>query len=96
MSVAGEFAHSAPFCAHGGAILNFGGGGLPVNASDVLATFEPELADARAKATSVASALSPMLEEAKTWFANADRDTRILTSLAAGLVLGKVVSRLGR
>jgi len=67
-----------------------------VNARDMVEVFEPELADARVRARQLTSTLNPMLEEAKRVFAKADVDTRVVTSLAAGLVLGKVVSRLGR
>ena len=67
-----------------------------MNARDVLDLFEPEFADARGKATQLTSGLSPLIGEAKRSYANADPDMRIVTGLLAGLVLGKVVSRLGR
>lgn len=65
-------------------------------ASDVLEIIEPELASAKAVAAQATSALGPMLEEGRKWFAEADRDTQIVAALAAGLLLGKAVSRLGR
>jgi len=67
-----------------------------VNARDVVEMFEPELADAKTKATQATAALGPMLEEAKGFYAKADTNTRVVLGLAAGLMLGKVVSRLGR
>jgi hypothetical protein len=71
-------------------------GGVAVTARDVVEMFEPELADAKTKATQAAAALGPMVEEAKSYYAKADRDTQVVLALAAGLLLGKVVSRLGR
>jgi hypothetical protein len=67
-----------------------------VNARDVVEMFEPELADARTMATQATAALGPVLEEAKSYYAKTDPDTRVVIGLVAGLVLGKVVSRLGR
>jgi hypothetical protein len=67
-----------------------------VNARDLLEVFEPELGDVRAKASQATSALSPMLEEAKRFYASQDPDTRVLLGLGVGLLLGKVVGRLGR
>lgn len=67
-----------------------------MNAHDVVELFEPELADAKTKAAQAATALGPMLEEAKSAYAKADPDTRVVLGLLAGLMLGKVVSRLAR
>ena len=67
-----------------------------MNASDVLEIIEPELAGAKAVASQATSALGPVLDEARHWFAQADRDTQIVIALAGGLVLGKAVSLLGR
>jgi hypothetical protein len=69
---------------------------VTLNARDVVEMFEPELASARTRATQLTSAISPMFGEAKRVFANADPETRVVAGLAAGLVLGRVVNRLGR
>ena len=67
-----------------------------MNARDVLELIEPELADAKAKAGQATSALSPVLEEAKSFYAKQEPNTQVLLGLAAGLLVGKVVGRLGR
>lgn len=67
-----------------------------LNARDVVEMFEPEITDAKAKSTQVAAALGPMLEQAKISYEKADPDTRVVLGLVAGVILGKVVSRLGR
>jgi hypothetical protein len=61
----------------------------------VLEMFEPEIASLRATAAQITSALGPRLNEAKSFFAQTDRDTQVVAGLAAGLVLGRAVRRLG-
>jgi hypothetical protein len=105
-SVAGIFVHPAFSCPRATAIRAPTSrlharraparGGVAVNVRDVVEMFEPELAEAKTAATQATAALGPMLEEARSYYAKTDRDTRIVLGLVAGLVLGKVVSRLGR
>jgi hypothetical protein len=54
---------------------------------------EPALGEARTKVTSLRTCL---LERAKLRHAHANPATRIVSGLAAGVALGKLVSSLGR
>ena len=104
--VPGVFAHLVSRCVRGTTAVQPscrahvpqapGRGGVAVNARDVLEMFEPELAEAKVKATQVGAALTPMLEEAKRIYGKQSRETQIVAGLAAGLILGKVLSRVGR
>lgn len=67
-----------------------------MTARDVVELFEPEIANARTLATQATAALGPAVEEARHQYKQVDRDTQIVIALVAGLILGKVVSRLGR
>jgi hypothetical protein len=64
-----------------------------MNVSDLVAMVEPALGEARTKVTSLRTCL---LERAKLRHAHANPATRIVSGLAAGVALGKLVSSLGR
>jgi hypothetical protein len=64
-----------------------------MNARDVLELFDADLDELK---STVVPALTAAREQAMQLYAEQDQNTRILAGLVAGLVLGKVVSRLGR